>query len=87
VVSHSRLVTHMGLWLNQGGWPPGEDALYHAALEPCTGGADDLAVAIRLGEAMTLGPHASLHWEVALRVGAGPRALAALMGETGEEAL
>lgn len=67
-------VTHLGLWLNQGGWPE-QDGLHHAALEPCTGGSDDLALAVRLGEATTVGPYGTLSWEVDIRLGRGRREL------------
>ena len=42
-------VTHLGLWLNFGGWSgvPGADPYFNLALEPCIGAQDDLALAVR----------------------------------------
>jgi galactose mutarotase-like enzyme len=40
-------VTHVGLWMNFGGWSgvPGAPAYYNLGLEPCIGAQDDLAIA------------------------------------------
>lgn len=40
-------ITHMGLWLNFGGWSgvSGAPSYYNIALEPCIGAQDDLSVA------------------------------------------
>ena len=42
-------VTHLGLWLNFGGWAgaPGAQPYYNLAIEPCIGAQDDLAIAHR----------------------------------------
>jgi len=37
----------LGLWLNEGGWPPGEKAHYNVALEPTNAGAEEINMAKR----------------------------------------
>lgn len=67
--------TQFGLWLNHGGWPS-VGGLYHTAVEPCTGGSDDLGVACRLGEAISLAPESTVRWRVTIQVGSTDQELA-----------
>jgi galactose mutarotase-like enzyme len=68
-------IPYLGLWLNQGGWPSRERGLYHVALEPATARADQLDVAMRLGEVPALPPYGTQTWRVTLVVGQGDDAL------------
>lgn len=65
-----RLVTHLGLWLNYGGWSgvPGATPYYNLALEPCIGAADHLDVSVQEGAYLTLPARGERTWwlEVAL---------------------
>ncbi len=64
---------YLGLWLNQGGWPPGGPARYHVAFEPTFARADDLATAARSGEAARVEPRATVRWSVTLVLGAADK--------------
>jgi galactose mutarotase-like enzyme len=58
-------VTHVGLWINYGGWAgaPGAAPYFNLALEPCIGAADTLDVAVdHWREHGTLAPHGELAW-------------------------
>jgi galactose mutarotase-like enzyme len=72
-------IPYLGLWLNQGGWPSPERGLYHVALEPATARADQLDVAMRLGEVEALPPFGLRNWRITLIVGQGSDALAAFL--------
>lgn len=52
-----------GLWLDYGGWPPG-NPVHQVALEPTTGGADDLCQAQAIGHGRSLAPGATHRWSV-----------------------
>lgn len=64
-------VTHLGLWLNYGGWSgvPGAPAYYNVGIEPAIGAQDDLALAVNhykdYGE---LAPNGRKAWHVDLLV-------------------
>jgi hypothetical protein len=48
---HPDEITHVGLWLNYGGWSGcGSAPYFNLGLEPCIGGADDLETAHRRNE-------------------------------------
>jgi hypothetical protein len=64
-----RELPYLGLWLNQGGWPPGEPGRYHVAFEPCAAAADDLVTAVERGEAVRGEPGRSTRWAVRVVVG------------------
>ena len=62
-------VTHMGLWLNYGGWSgvPGAAPYYNVAIEPAIGAQDDLALAVKhYNEYGELPPHGRQAWQVDL---------------------
>jgi galactose mutarotase-like enzyme len=59
------VVTHLGLWLNYGGWAgaPGAAPYFNLGLEPCIGAPDTLDVAVNHGqEDGLLPPSTSLEW-------------------------
>jgi galactose mutarotase-like enzyme len=58
-------VPAVGLWLDYGGWPPGEP-IHQVALEPTTAEADDLASAEAAGQARWLAPGDTHSWSVRL---------------------
>jgi galactose mutarotase-like enzyme len=55
----------LGIWLDFGGWPPGESR-HQVAIEPTTSADDDLASAIAAGRARTLEPGTPQRWKVQL---------------------
>jgi hypothetical protein len=60
-------VTHLGLWLNYGGWSgvPGAAPYFNLAIEPCIGAQDDLALAVsRFGEHGMLPPLGRRAWRL-----------------------
>jgi hypothetical protein len=62
-------ITHVGLWLNFGGWSgvPGAPPYYNLALEPCIGAQDDLAIAHNnFRETGTLPPGGRKSWQLDL---------------------
>ena len=63
------VVPFLGLWLNYHGWPKAGTGLSHVALEPCTGMADDLAVALGKAGGLVLAPESEYTWQVELTVG------------------
>jgi hypothetical protein len=71
---------YLGLWLNQGGWPPGGPARYHVAFEPTFARADDLVSAARTGEALRVDPGGAARWSVRLVLGAAGEDAAAFVG-------
>jgi galactose mutarotase-like enzyme len=75
-----RSVPHLGVWLNEGGWPEGPVRLRHVALEPTSGLADDLGEAVAAGSGWWIEPGASRQWQVALRLGSGEKALREWLG-------
>jgi galactose mutarotase-like enzyme len=65
------LVTHLGLWLNYGGWAgvPGAAPYFNLGLEPCIGAPDTLDTAVNhWGEYGLLPPGASLDWWLSITV-------------------
>jgi len=61
--------THVGLWLNYGGWSgvPGADPYFNLAIEPCIGAQDDLALAVhRFREHGTIPPLGQRKWRLEL---------------------
>jgi hypothetical protein len=62
-------VTHMGLWLNYGGWSgaPGAPAYYNVGIEPAIGAQDDLALAVKhYDDHGELPPNGRQAWQVDL---------------------
>ncbi len=57
-------VTHVGLWLNYGGWSgvPGAPPYYNVALEPCIGVADRLDVSVEEGAYLSLPARGERSW-------------------------
>lgn len=66
------LVTHIGLWMNFGGWAgvPGAEPYYNLAIEPCIGVSDRLATAIQEGGYGVVPPQAGMEWWLAVRLDA-----------------
>jgi galactose mutarotase-like enzyme len=63
-------ITHLGLWLNYGGWAgsPGAAPYYTLALEPCIGAPDALDAAVRHWRAHGLAPaEGACTWWLELR--------------------
>ncbi len=69
------LVPHLGVWINEGGWPEGPTRLRHVALEPTCGLGDGLREAIAAGSGWRIEPGAVQAWRVGLRLGSGEIAL------------
>jgi len=64
-------VTHLGLWLNYGGWAgvPGAAPYFNLGLEPCIGAPDTLDTAVdHWGEYGLLPPTGSLAWWLQMAV-------------------
>jgi hypothetical protein len=62
-------VTHLGLWLNYGGWSGATNAppYFNLGIEPCIGAQDDLALAVRhFEEYGELPPNGRQAWQVDL---------------------
>lgn len=57
----------LGIWLDDGGWPPGDGRVQHA-LEPMSSPDDDLASAIARDRACVVDPGGRLTWRAAWRV-------------------
>ena len=57
----------LGIWLDYGGWPPGEPR-HQVAIEPTTSADDDLASAIAAGRARILEPGTPVSWTVRLEL-------------------
>ncbi len=64
-----RDVPHLGVWINQDGWPAGGPTCFNVALEPCTGWPDNLGEAARRGTMRVLPPDGSHTWTVVLSAG------------------
>jgi hypothetical protein len=62
-------VPHFGVWLNEGRWPTAEGGLFHVALEPTSGFADNLEVANALGPGSWVPAHGSRQWHVSMVFG------------------
>ena len=62
----------LGIWLDYGGWPPGESR-HQVAIEPTTSADDDLASAIAAGRARILEPGTPLRWKVRLELATASR--------------
>jgi galactose mutarotase-like enzyme len=74
-----KLCPHLGLWLNEGGWPPGGAPLRHVALEPTSSRADQLDLAMKIGDTWLLEPGKPRRWSVGLVLGRGRSSLAAFI--------
>jgi hypothetical protein len=63
---NSNQVTHVGIWLNLNAWAVVDDGptYYCAAIEPCIGGSDDLALAYRDNEYSTIPPNGNQSWSL-----------------------
>jgi galactose mutarotase-like enzyme len=73
-----KLCPHLGLWLNEGGWPEGAP-LRHVALEPTSSRADQLDLAMKLGDTWLLEPGKPRSWSINLVLGRGRSSLAAFI--------
>jgi len=62
----------LGIWLDFGGWPPGESR-HQVAIEPTTSADDDLASAIAAGRARILEPGTPQRWKVRLELATASR--------------
>lgn len=64
------LITHVGLWLNYGGWSgkAGLPGYYNIGLEPCIGGADSLERAYEIGEFGLLKANDQISWWLEINV-------------------
>ncbi len=72
-------VPFLGVWLDYGGWPAQGQGLYHLALEPSTGNADDLDVALDRGSCSVLPANGRLAWQLEFAVGSDEHALHAFL--------
>jgi hypothetical protein len=72
-----RLVSYIGIWICQGGWPASRARKdFTVALEPCLGRPNSLAQAIRRNECAILGGYGSMRWWMEIEVhGGAPRTL------------
>ncbi|MBI2060025.1 MAG: hypothetical protein HYT87_09670 [Nitrospirae bacterium] len=64
-------VTHVGLWLNYGGWAgvPGAAPYFNLGLEPCIGDSDSLEASVaRSGAHAVLPPRGTREWWIELRL-------------------
>ena len=62
-------IPHLGIWINQGGWPSDAPPSFNVALEPCSGYPDQLDVAVEHGGASTLDAHATATWSFQMHGG------------------
>jgi galactose mutarotase-like enzyme len=72
-------VPFLGVWLDYGGWPTPGQGLYHVALEPSTGDADALEVALDRRSYSVLPANGGLAWQLELTLGSDEEALHALL--------
>lgn len=62
-------ITHLGLWMNYGGWAgDGAEPYFNLGFEPCIGGADALTVAEALNEYAILEARQTRRWTLELIV-------------------
>ena len=64
-------VTHLGMWLNYGGWSGvhGAPPYYNVAIEPCIGAQDDLALAVKhFKEHGMLPPNGRRAWQLEVKL-------------------
>jgi hypothetical protein len=61
-------VPFVGLWICQGGFPPGGPPEFTVALEPCSGRPDSLVTAIARRECPELLAHATHRWTLNIEV-------------------
>ncbi len=69
----------LGLLAGCGGWPAPGQGVHHVALEPSTGDADDLAVALDRGSCSVLPASGRLTWQLELVVGSDEQALTSFL--------
>ena len=66
---YAPIAPNLGLWLDDGGWPPApETARTQHALEPTTSPDDDVASAIANGRALMVAPSERVAWSATFRV-------------------
>jgi hypothetical protein len=65
------LVPHLGVWINEAAWPAAPPRLKHVALEPTSGLADDLGLAVEAGSGWRIEPGEARTWSIAVRLGSG----------------
>ena len=62
-------ISHVGLWMNYGGWSGcGSEPYFNLGLEPCIGGADGLPNAKNIGEYALLPAKQSRDWMLELLI-------------------
>ncbi|MCB8959068.1 MAG: hypothetical protein H6651_02045 [Ardenticatenales bacterium] len=62
-------ISHIGLWMNWGGWSGcGSPPYFNLGLEPCIGGTDSLARAREMNEFATLPARQSRRWHLAIEL-------------------
>lgn len=62
-------ISHVGLWMNYGGWSgTGSEPYFNLGLEPCIGGTDGLSNAKDMGEYGILSAKKSRNWSLELLV-------------------
>ena len=63
-------ISHVGLWMNWGGWSgSGSPPYFNLGLEPCIGGADSLARAQQIDEYALLPAQHSRCWQLEIHLG------------------
>lgn len=62
-------IPHMGIWINQGGWPLDAPPSFNVALEPCLGYPDRLDIAHERGATGLLPPLGTHTWSFTLNCG------------------
>ena len=72
----------LGIWLDYGGWPAGEEGRHQVALEPTTAPDDDLASAMAADRARVIKPGEPVSWTVALELVPGSGTADATEGES-----
>lgn len=66
---YAPIAPNLGIWMDDGGWPPPPEApRAQHALEPTTSPDDDLASAIAANRALVLAPAERVAWSAAFRV-------------------
>ena len=66
---YAPIAPNLGIWLDDGGWPPPPEApRAQHALEPTTSPDDDLASAMAAGRALVLAPAERVAWSATFRV-------------------
>jgi hypothetical protein len=65
-------ISHLGIWICQGGWPENGTGHFTVALEPCNGYPDSLEEACTRGACPELPPGGMHQWDLRLELRKGP---------------